>query len=246
VIGSTRQVAVWAYGAPADLRKGFDGLSALVAQGLGRDLLSGDCYLFVNATRKRVKVLLLDGTGLCIYAKRLEQGRFACLWRDAAARVVRLTMSAVERECPARGGAADAAEHAEFRQRRAELRGALGPAGGGDPHVGPGAARPAGEQPRQGDRLHARPLAGPDAFLDDPRIPLDNNATERALRGMVIGRRNHYGSRSKRGAEVAALSYSLIESAKLCGVEPKTYLLRALRAALAAPGTVTLPHTLTP
>jgi transposase len=66
VIGSTRQVAVWAYGAPADLRNGFDGLSALVGQGLGRDPLSGDCYLFVNATRKRAKVLLWDGTGLCL------------------------------------------------------------------------------------------------------------------------------------------------------------------------------------
>jgi transposase len=96
VIGSTRQVAVWAYGAPADLRKGFDGLSALVTLGLDRDPLSGDCYLFVNATRKRAKVLLWDGTGLCIYAKRLEQGRFACLWRDATARVVRLTMSELQ------------------------------------------------------------------------------------------------------------------------------------------------------
>jgi hypothetical protein len=62
--------------------------------------------------------------------------------------------------------------------------------------------------------------------------------------GSVIGRKNHYGSRSKRGAEVAALFYSLIESAKPCGVEPKAYLLCALRAALATPGTVTLPHTL--
>jgi transposase len=96
VIGSTRQVAVWAYGGPADLRKGFDGLSALVSQGLGQDPLSGDCYLFVNATRKRAKVLLWDGTGLCIYAKRLEHGRFACLWRDAAARVVRLTISELQ------------------------------------------------------------------------------------------------------------------------------------------------------
>ena len=81
-------------------------------------------------------------------------------------------------------------------------------------------------------------------FLDDPRIPLDNNATERGLRGMVVGRKNHYGSRSKRGTEVAALFYSLIESAKLCGVEPKAYLLQAVRAALANPGTVTLPHAL--
>ncbi len=69
-------------------------------------------------------------------------------------------------------------------------------------------------------------------FLADPRIALDNNATERALRGMVIGPKNHYGSRSKRGTEVAALFYSLIESAKLCSVEPKAYLLCATRAAL--------------
>ena len=80
--------------------------------------------------------------------------------------------------------------------------------------------------------------------LDDARIPLDNNATERGLRGMVVGRKNHYGSRSKRGTEVAALFYSLIESAKLCGVEPKAYLLQATRAALENPGTVTLPHAL--
>ncbi len=96
MIGSTRQVAVWAYGAPADLRKGFDGLSALVSQRLGQDPLSGDCYLFVNATRKRSKVLLWDGTGLCIYAKRLERGRFACLWRDATAAAVRLTISELQ------------------------------------------------------------------------------------------------------------------------------------------------------
>lgn len=96
MIGSTRQVTVWAYGAPVDLRKGFDGLSGVVSQQLGQDPLSGSCYLFVNATRKRAKVLLWDGTGLCIYAKRLERGRFACLWRDAEARVVRLTMSALQ------------------------------------------------------------------------------------------------------------------------------------------------------
>ena len=49
-----------------------------------------------NATRKRAKVLLWDGTGLCIYAKRLERGRFASLWREAAARVGRLTMSELQ------------------------------------------------------------------------------------------------------------------------------------------------------
>jgi transposase len=93
VIGSTRQIAVYAFGAPTDLRKGFDGLSALVSQGLGRDPLSGDLFVFVNRNRQRAKVLLWDGTGLCIYAKRLERGRFACLWREGRSASLQLTVS---------------------------------------------------------------------------------------------------------------------------------------------------------
>jgi transposase len=93
MIGSTRQLSVYAFGAPVDLRKGFDGLTALVTLGLGRDPLSGNLFLFVNRDRRRAKVLLWDGTGLCIYAKRLEQGRFACLWRPDGSATLRLTMS---------------------------------------------------------------------------------------------------------------------------------------------------------
>jgi transposase len=96
VIGSTRQVAVYPYGAPADLRKGFDGLCGLVTQHLHRDPLSGELFVFVNRTRKRAKVLLWDGTGLCIYAKRLERGRFACLWRDDGMTTLRLTLSELQ------------------------------------------------------------------------------------------------------------------------------------------------------
>ena len=81
MIGSTRNLSVYAYGEPTDMRNGFDGLSALVQRGLGRDPLSGDLFLFVGRNRKRAKVLLWDGTGLCVYAKRLERGRFANLWR---------------------------------------------------------------------------------------------------------------------------------------------------------------------
>jgi transposase len=69
-------------------------------------------------------------------------------------------------------------------------------------------------------------------FLDDSQVPLDNNATERALRGTVVGRKNHYGSRSKRGTEVTALFYSLLGTAKLAGCDPRRYLLEATRAAL--------------
>lgn len=78
-------------------------------------------------------------------------------------------------------------------------------------------------------------------FLENPRIALDNNAAERVLRGPVVGRKNFYGNRSKRGAETAAILYSLIETAKLCGREPSAYLREAAVAAIRNPGTVTLP-----
>ncbi|MBU1700162.1 MAG: transposase [Candidatus Eisenbacteria bacterium] len=86
--------------------------------------------------------------------------------------------------------------------------------------------------------------SGLTSFLEDSRIPLDNNAAERSLRGIVLGRKNHYGSRSKRGTEVAALFYSLLESAKLCCVDPKAYLRKALYEAIKNPGTVILPSDL--
>ena len=78
-------------------------------------------------------------------------------------------------------------------------------------------------------------------FLEDPRIPLDNNAAERALRGPVIGRKNFYGNRSKRGAKVAAILYSLIETAKLNGLNPAQYLHETARRAIQSPGAALLP-----
>jgi hypothetical protein len=78
-------------------------------------------------------------------------------------------------------------------------------------------------------------------FLDNPQIPLSNNGTERAARGPVVGRKNHYGSHSLRGTEVAATLYSLIESAKLNELEPRFYLRIAVREGLRHQ-TVPLPH----
>jgi transposase len=86
--------------------------------------------------------------------------------------------------------------------------------------------------------------AGLTPFLDDARIPIDNNATERALRGVAVGRKNHYGSRSIRGTRTAAIFYSLIESAKLAGLEPRAFLREATRRAIAQSGSVTLPRDL--
>ncbi len=86
--------------------------------------------------------------------------------------------------------------------------------------------------------------AGLTVFLTDPRAPIDNNHAEREIRGVVIGRKNHYGSKSKRGCEVAAIFYTLFESAKLAGVDPAAYVLEAARRAIRNPGTVTLPQDL--
>jgi len=68
-------------------------------------------------------------------------------------------------------------------------------------------------------------------FIDDPRIPLDNNATERAIRGPVVGRKNHYGSKSRLGTQVAATLYTVLETAKLHRIDPAAYLHAAVIAA---------------
>jgi transposase len=91
-----RRVHVYAYTRPTDMRKGFDGLCALVTQGLQRDPLSGDIFIFVSRDRVRAKTLQWDGTGLCLYAKRLERGRFARVWREASDDPITLTISELD------------------------------------------------------------------------------------------------------------------------------------------------------
>ena len=91
-----RRVAVYAHGAPTDMRKGFDSLCGMVTERLARNPLSGDVFFFVSRDRIRAKVLHFDGTGLCLYVKRLERGRFAALWRDEAAGPMTLTVSELD------------------------------------------------------------------------------------------------------------------------------------------------------
>ena len=81
MIGSLGRVKVYAYCMPVDMRNGFEGLSALVRDQLQKDPLSGALYLFSNKSRTRAKVLHFDGSGMCVYSKRLEKGRFAALWK---------------------------------------------------------------------------------------------------------------------------------------------------------------------
>jgi len=83
--------------------------------------------------------------------------------------------------------------------------------------------------------------AGLTVVLDHPEVPLDNNGVERAIRGLVVGRKNHYGSRSRRGTEVAAVFYTICESAKLNDIDPHEYLKHITLAALKNEY-VPLPH----
>lgn len=58
------------------MRKGFDGLSGLVRDGLAKDPLSGDVFVFFNKRRSQVKLLVWERDGFSIYHKRLEQGTY--------------------------------------------------------------------------------------------------------------------------------------------------------------------------
>jgi len=79
-------------------------------------------------------------------------------------------------------------------------------------------------------------------FLEDPTAPLDNNLAERQVRAPVLGRKNHLGSHSQRGAHVSAIFYSLMGTCRLVGVSPSRYLLTLLERALKDPTYTLLPH----
>ena len=69
-------VRVWLYTRPTDMRKSYDGLSALVKNVLHEDPTSGHLFVFINRKRTQMKVLYFDRSGYCVWSKRLERGRF--------------------------------------------------------------------------------------------------------------------------------------------------------------------------
>ena len=71
------ELRIWVATQPVDFRSGIDRLVALVASMLQADPFCGDLFVFRSKRADRVKILMWDGTGLVLYHKRLEQGRFA-------------------------------------------------------------------------------------------------------------------------------------------------------------------------
>lgn len=80
------QIRVHLYGEPVDMRKSFNGLYALTRAGLKQDPLSGELFVFISRRATQMKVLYFDRSGFCIWAKRLEAGRFISDWRGVRTR----------------------------------------------------------------------------------------------------------------------------------------------------------------
>ena len=89
MIGPAGSVRVMVATKPVDFRKGADGLAALVREEMRADPFSGAIYVFRAKRADRVKLVFWDGTGVCLFAKRLEDGKFR--WPAVRDGVIRLT-----------------------------------------------------------------------------------------------------------------------------------------------------------
>lgn len=100
MLSITANVQIYLCTAPTDMRKSFDGLSALVASAMNQDVLSGHLFLFLNRRGDRIKLMWWDRDGLAIWMKRLQAGTFevpkggadqSCLELDATQLALLLT-----------------------------------------------------------------------------------------------------------------------------------------------------------
>ena len=94
MIGPTGAVRVMIATKPVDFRKGAEGLAALVRESMGADPFSGAVYVFRARRADRIKLVYFDGTGVCLFSKRLEDGKFQ--WPAIADGVVRLTAAQLQ------------------------------------------------------------------------------------------------------------------------------------------------------
>jgi len=89
MIGPPSGTEIWIAAGVTDLRRGFTGLSAVVQTVLTRNPCSGHVFVFRGRRGDLIKLLWYDGDGLCLFAKRLERGRF--IWPKAEAGTVALS-----------------------------------------------------------------------------------------------------------------------------------------------------------
>jgi transposase len=89
MIGLPAGTRIWIAAGHTDMRKGFDGLAALIQEALAEEPFSGHVFVFRGRRGDLIKLLWWDGDGLCLLAKRLERGRF--IWPQAHSGTVALT-----------------------------------------------------------------------------------------------------------------------------------------------------------
>jgi transposase len=89
MIALPSQTKIWIAAGVTDLRRGFTGLSALVQTKLEKSPMSGQVFIFRGRRGDLVKLIWFDGDGLCLFAKRLERGKF--VWPQATEGSVSLT-----------------------------------------------------------------------------------------------------------------------------------------------------------
>ena len=89
MIGLPANTRVWLAAGRTDMRRGFDGLAAMVQTALADNPFSGHVFVFRGRRGDIIKVLWFDGQGLCLFAKRLEQGTFR--WPKIEDGTMRLT-----------------------------------------------------------------------------------------------------------------------------------------------------------
>lgn len=89
MIGPAAGTRIWLVAGMTDMRRGFAGLSGMVQTALEQDPFSGQVFVFRGKRGNLVKLLWWDGDGLCLFAKRLERGRF--VWPQASDGAVHLT-----------------------------------------------------------------------------------------------------------------------------------------------------------
>jgi transposase len=82
-------IRVWLAAGYTDMRKGFDGLAMLVQESLQHDPRGGQLFVFRGKRGDLIKLLWHDGQGMCLFAKRLERGRF--IWPATAGEAVTIT-----------------------------------------------------------------------------------------------------------------------------------------------------------
>ncbi len=121
MIGLSGAVRVLVATRPVDFRKGAEGLTALVRDVMGADPFDGAVYVFRAKRADRIKLVFWDGTGVCLFAKRLEDGRFQ--WPKIENGVMRLSARSSRRGSKASTGSASARRRTRRRRScQADLR----------------------------------------------------------------------------------------------------------------------------